>query len=279
MTWVKLDDAFFQNVKVASVSKDAKLLHLSAMCYCASQLTDGKIPTPALKMIAAQADVDDYRAAVAELCHVNLWDNADGDLSIHDYLKYNPSKQDVMKGREAAAERMRRVRSGEQVPNSDDTAPEQDENSEGTSPNPVPVPIPFPERDPEPKPEVPAELAEEPAARRKRRAPTAPPETIDSVLGDESFLAEQRARYPYDDDHWRVLIENWVEFVTKKKVPTLYRQSFRNQVTWHIDHPPGNGRQNNGRGAPNGSNNGAWSAALGRQIGHGTGRLVEAADG
>lgn len=91
---------------------------------------------------------------------------------------------------------------------------------------------------------------------RKRRAPTAAPETVDSVLQDVAFLAEQRKRYPYSDDHWTAMIENWTDFVGRTP-PKLYRQSFRNQVTWHIDHPPSsgpasrNGSRNNGaRAAP-----------------------------
>lgn len=53
MAWVKLDDGFFRNPKVVSVGKDAKFLYVAALCYCGANITDGRIPAGALRLIAA----------------------------------------------------------------------------------------------------------------------------------------------------------------------------------------------------------------------------------
>ena len=111
MAWVKLDDGFFNNQKIVSVSKDAKIIYLAALCHAGATLSDGFIPRNAVAILAAQCDVRSANKAIAELVEARLWKQVDGGFSIHDYLEHNTSSQEVDAKQEAARERMRRKRS------------------------------------------------------------------------------------------------------------------------------------------------------------------------
>lgn len=108
MTWAKLDDQFFYNKKVAQVDGPAKLLYLAGLVYAANQLTDGFIPEKALRFIASTADVANCQDFARQLLDVGLWDATGEGYMIHDYLVWNPSKQQVIATREARAESGRR---------------------------------------------------------------------------------------------------------------------------------------------------------------------------
>jgi hypothetical protein len=104
MAWVKLDDHFFRNPKVIMAGRDARDLYLAALCYCGSGLTDGLIPAGVLRVLGAEADIDDVKAAAAALVRVGLWHETEGGYEVHDYLNYNPTKERVIQTREARAE-------------------------------------------------------------------------------------------------------------------------------------------------------------------------------
>ncbi len=113
MSWVKLDDGFFENPMTAPLSKSAKLLYLAGLTYCAKRLTDGKIDARGVKVVRALAESG--AKAVAELETAGRWEkNGDGYI-VHDYLDYNPPASKVLAQRKAAKERMSKARSGEQV--------------------------------------------------------------------------------------------------------------------------------------------------------------------
>jgi len=285
MTWVRLDDGFFSNVKVVSVSKDARLLHLAALCYAGGQQTDGRIPRRAVRLLGAQAEVEDVESCAAELVEQRLWEVDGDDYQVHDFLKYNPAKADLERMRDARSSAGRKGALAKQVLQQE---PEQ-----------------MPQQKLEPEPgqmvstltDVDVDVDEneddngrtdertnvEPSRKRGRRASD---ETMESVLADEAFLAEQRGRWLHSEDLWQQMIADWTGY-REKNPPAMnfWHQCFRAEVSRKNEYysrlatSPRIGTKNNGRGAPNVSNNGAWSAALGRQIGHGTGRLVEAADG
>lgn len=111
MAWVKLDDGFFNNQKIVSVSKDAKIIYLAALCHAGATLSDGYIPRNAVVILAAQCDVRSTNKVVNELVDAGLWIPVDGGFDIHDYLEHNTSSQDIHAKREAAKERMHRNRS------------------------------------------------------------------------------------------------------------------------------------------------------------------------
>lgn len=106
MTWVKLDDGFFLHPKMVSVSALAKILHVAALTYCAQQLTDGTVPQGATAIVASMAGVRRPEAALRELVAAGLWEQTPTGYAIHDYLDYNPSREQVLKERTGARERM-----------------------------------------------------------------------------------------------------------------------------------------------------------------------------
>src|SRR5262245_25445896 len=104
MAWVKVDDQFFRHPKVLAAGRDARDLYLVGLCYCAQGLTDGFIPAQAVRVLAAEAEIDSGPACAAQLVAVGLWEEAPGGYAIHDYLEYQPSKERVIATREARAE-------------------------------------------------------------------------------------------------------------------------------------------------------------------------------
>lgn len=114
MSWVKLDDRFFDNPKIAALSADAKVAYLEAATYCARELTDGFVPLIKAKGFAGKARV------VVELTP-HLWEPVEGGFQVHDYLKYNPTKAQVLAERKAAQSRMFAIRSSDVRANNDGT--------------------------------------------------------------------------------------------------------------------------------------------------------------
>lgn len=108
MAWARLDDQFFYNKKIAQVDGPAKLLYIAGLVYVANQLTDGFIPERAVKFIASTADVANCQEFASQLLDVGLWDATDGGYQIHDFLAWNPSREQVQHTREARAQSGRR---------------------------------------------------------------------------------------------------------------------------------------------------------------------------
>ena len=134
MTWVKLDDQFPDHPKVVEAGPLAAWLHVCAIAYCNRQLTDGFIPESIAYRLAdykgigietggdgetyAVGDDADCEWMASILCKVGLWKRVKGGFLIHDYLDYQPSKEQVLKEREKARERMaNRRRSGDNPSN------------------------------------------------------------------------------------------------------------------------------------------------------------------
>lgn len=88
MSWVKLDDRFFDNTKIVALTAGAKIAYLEGLTYCARELTDGFIPLNKAKVIARPAHVKELTLA--------LWEQAEGGYRVHDYLDYNPSKAEAL---------------------------------------------------------------------------------------------------------------------------------------------------------------------------------------
>lgn len=103
MTWVKIDDTFPDHPRVVGLTDAAFRAHVTALCWAARHLTDGSIPSSALRVIGT-------RKAATELEAAGLWSRTDHGWMIRDYLDYNPSRADVEGKREAARTRMARVR-------------------------------------------------------------------------------------------------------------------------------------------------------------------------
>lgn len=123
MPWVRLDDSFAEHPKVIGLSDAAFRTHVNAICYCNRQLTDGRVPSVL------------GNGCTEELLDAGVWERNGSGFLVHDYLDYQPSKEEVLAEREKAAERMRRLRSNGVRPNNK-------ENITRSSVTPVPVPVP-----------------------------------------------------------------------------------------------------------------------------------------
>jgi len=119
MPWVRFDDHFPANRKVDGLSDTAFRLHVSAIFWCARNLTDGVVPEGDLELVTARVRAPARFAT--QLVERGLWHEAghacgssncpvpgpDGWV-IHDYLEYQPGKDAVTRQRKAKAERQAR---------------------------------------------------------------------------------------------------------------------------------------------------------------------------
>lgn len=100
MTWVRLDDSFPEHPKVSDLSDGAFRVHIVGLCYSGRLLTNGYIPRSIARFYSG--------SAVKELLKAGLWktvETAGGGYLIHDYLDWNPSREQVLHRRRAEAER------------------------------------------------------------------------------------------------------------------------------------------------------------------------------
>ena len=93
MPWVKLDDRFPSHRKIALLSDRAFRLHVSALCWCSENLTDGHIADRELPLVAKIRNV---KATAQQLADAGVWDRTGGGWEIHDYLDFNPSREQVL---------------------------------------------------------------------------------------------------------------------------------------------------------------------------------------
>lgn len=89
MTWVRIDDGMPDSLKVAPLSDAAFRAYITSICYCARSLTDGFVPAKKAKEFSGRPRV------VQELANAGLWDAEEGGYRVHDYLVYNPSREQV----------------------------------------------------------------------------------------------------------------------------------------------------------------------------------------
>lgn len=125
----------------------AKLAYLEATAYCSRELTDGFVPMEHARRYAGKASV------IQELAPA-LWEPCDKGFVVHDYLKYNPTRAQVLAEREAAKRRMFGLRSVEHPPNKErSSGVGTDAPVDPVNPlpipdpvNPPPLPVPLPAR-------------------------------------------------------------------------------------------------------------------------------------
>ena len=100
MTYLQVDDCFPTHPKVVGLSHRAFRLHITALCYCAQNLTDGLIAKDALPVVGAVAGKG--RALTDELEAAGVWRSVPEGWVMHDYLDWNPSRTDVQKRKTVA---------------------------------------------------------------------------------------------------------------------------------------------------------------------------------
>lgn len=124
MVWAKLDDEILDNEKITRAGVLGFALHVAAITWCCRKLTDGFVPYARVRLLLDLSELDmEYLDAtgapdgthdsfldgvhnvgaaqplrIAErLVTVGLWreDKARGGFWIHDFLEYNPSKEEA----------------------------------------------------------------------------------------------------------------------------------------------------------------------------------------
>lgn len=111
MPWLKVDDALTEHPKYTRYDADYDVClstWLQLASYCARNLTDGVIP--ALVERRHDSRIISLLLLPFNDGHGPLERDEDGQLRVHDYLDYNPTKTQVLAERAATAERVRRWR-------------------------------------------------------------------------------------------------------------------------------------------------------------------------
>jgi hypothetical protein len=150
MSWLKLDDQFPDHPKVAALSDAAFRCHVRGMAYCAEHLTDGFMPRRKAEEIAG--------ACLPELIAkprngAPLWALSGGEYEIHDYLVYNPTRDEAerLRAERSAAGKLGGMRSAEArrkanatasaTANRKQTVKQTPKQTVKQNSNPVPVPV------------------------------------------------------------------------------------------------------------------------------------------
>jgi len=97
MAWIKLDDQIAHHPKFTAAGPVASWLFIGGLAYCARFLTDGHIPASALPTLG---NVPTPAKHAATLVKVGLWEKAPDGYRIHDYLDYQPTREEVERRRE-----------------------------------------------------------------------------------------------------------------------------------------------------------------------------------
>ncbi|MEP7763865.1 hypothetical protein [Sanguibacter sp. 25GB23B1] len=105
MTWLKLDDMFAWHRKVRRLSDGAFRLHVTAMNMAARDGLDGHISHEDLDDMPAIRSAD---KRATELVLRGLWEPSSNGWVIHDFLEYNPSREQVRAQQRASRERKAR---------------------------------------------------------------------------------------------------------------------------------------------------------------------------
>lgn len=108
MTWLKLNDQFFDHPVTLRAGEKATLLHLQGLAYCSRHLTDGKIPREALPGLTKVARP---RELARVLVDVGLWVERKTSYEIRNYLVDQRSAKEVVTERKKGRERVRQFRS------------------------------------------------------------------------------------------------------------------------------------------------------------------------
>lgn len=137
--WFKIDDGFESHPKTLALydgpcPADALALWALAGSWCGLKLTNGAVP----RGFVARSP---HRAGAAELVRVGLWIETDDGFQFHDWLKMNPSRDQVLAEREKNRERQAKWYASQQKHN---TVPNAVRNTRTNghltgAPDPVPV--------------------------------------------------------------------------------------------------------------------------------------------
>lgn len=180
MTWVRIDDHFDQNPKLAQAGPLGWALWMAGLAYCNRTLTDGFIPRNVAHSLMGLDHIDRegraWKVCVTSgmtgddvtcesiaswLVDAELWDVVAGGYQVHDYLEFQPSREDVLRERDRNRSRQERFNEKRRIinegtndrTNGGTNAGYNGVITAGITPAPVPGPVPGPVTpDPDPEP-------------------------------------------------------------------------------------------------------------------------------
>jgi hypothetical protein len=106
--WARLDDSLHSHRKLRRAGLEATGLYAMALSYCAAYLTDGHVDEDFLAELVPSKRRRER--LLEELVRRHLFEPNGHGYAVHDYLDYNPSRADIERRRELAAERKRKER-------------------------------------------------------------------------------------------------------------------------------------------------------------------------
>lgn len=119
MPFGRLHEEAAGDSKLLAISDAAWRMWGMGLIYCQKNLTDGYIPAGAIFVWGIRAK-QPHRIA-EELCtpqvagKAALWERAADGYQVHDYLQWNDSKDDILKGRADGRERIKRWRENDRL--------------------------------------------------------------------------------------------------------------------------------------------------------------------
>lgn len=117
VAWVRLDDHIDENPKIQKASPLGFALFVAGLAYCNRNMTDGFIPWSAARGLLSWQFLDgDFVKTIAVTCglrgddvvsdmvialllQAGLWEQSEGGYRVHDYEKYQPSREEILKQR------------------------------------------------------------------------------------------------------------------------------------------------------------------------------------
>lgn len=122
MPWVRIDENALTHIKVRALSDGAFRLWVEGLAHCQRHLTNGHISRTALRtfLYNRRGRVDELTASVDG--SASLWEAKEDGFTVHDYLVWNESREHVLKAREFARNRIKKLRAKRRDRNGDSNA-------------------------------------------------------------------------------------------------------------------------------------------------------------
>lgn len=114
--WMRLDDGAMSHLKILRLTDSAFRLWIKGLCYCQQHLTDGLIPREALPTLGARS-ADVLKLSTPQVIDkAPLWEPVEGyGFQVHNFLRWNDSRDEVLRKREASKQRTKKHRSNASV--------------------------------------------------------------------------------------------------------------------------------------------------------------------
>lgn len=115
----KFDDSIPDAPKFIAAGAPACWLWFASICYCRRVLSDGFVPKGKIPSLVLGLKTPYVHASM--LVQVGLWEDAVGGYQVHDFLHWNPSKEQVENYRLGDKERKQEKRRNKVVPSGTST--------------------------------------------------------------------------------------------------------------------------------------------------------------